>query len=209
MPPSLCFLKFLCYVLEQFAYRQVLRAYLFALAAFDTVGSLASRSGVYDIVVIVGVPVVIKLLRVHDGEQVRYRNMLGTSVGAVAAGGTRDEVLAVEYLLHLLDGGKLLFVQRLEILHDGNVVLHLFHVAHAGENHHTGESCGKTKSVACGTSSVKLVKYSLCVFGKIYKVAAFHGFHDDDGLVVLYANLIAGAALYGGIIVVGVVELYL
>ena len=33
----------------------MLRTYLFTLAAFDTVGSLASRSGVYDIVVIVGV----------------------------------------------------------------------------------------------------------------------------------------------------------
>ena len=39
------------------------------------------------------------------------------------------------------------------------------------------------------------------------EVAAFDRLHDDDGLVIFPADLIAGAALDGGIAVVRVVEL--
>ena len=68
---------------------------LFAFAAFETVGRSAAGHGMDDAVVIVRVPVVIELLGVHNGEQVGDGDVLRTAVGAVAAGGAGDEVLAV------------------------------------------------------------------------------------------------------------------
>ena len=62
------------------------------------------------IIIVIGVPVVIELLGVHGGKQIRDGNMHGTTVHTVAAGGTGDQILSPEYLLHLLHGGKLLLV---------------------------------------------------------------------------------------------------
>jgi len=57
-------------------------------------------------------PVVIKLLGVHNGEQIRNGDVLGTAIRAAAAGRTEDEVLAAENLLHVPDGCQLRFLKR-------------------------------------------------------------------------------------------------
>ena len=93
-----------CHVLQKLADGQVLRTDRFAFAAFQTGGRLSSGRGVDGAVIIICVPVVITLLGVHNGEQIRNGDVLGTAIRAVAAGRTRDEVLAAENLLHVPDG---------------------------------------------------------------------------------------------------------
>ena len=51
------------------------------------------------------------------------------------------------------------------------------------------------------------VQYGLRVLRQPDEVAALDRLHDDDGLVIFPADLIAGAALDSGIVVVRVVEL--
>jgi len=63
-------------------------------------------------IVAVRVPVVVNLLGVHNGEQIRNGDVLGTAIRAVAAGRTGDEVLAAENLLHVPDGCQLRFLKR-------------------------------------------------------------------------------------------------
>ena len=58
-------------------------------------------------------------------------------------------VRRMEDLLHLLHRCQLPLIQRAEILHKRDVILHLGHVAHAGEHHHDpGKACGKAQGVA-------------------------------------------------------------
>ena len=45
------------------------------------------------------------------------------------------------------------------------------------------------------------------VVREVHEVAALDRLHDDDGLAEFAADLVASAALHGGIVVVGVVEL--
>lgn len=62
--------------------------------------------------------------------------MLRAAVRTIAADGTRYRIFAFKYFLNLFNGCKLCFVKRFKILHKADVVLHLLHVAHAGENSH-------------------------------------------------------------------------
>ena len=134
----------------------------FAFAAYQTVGGLPAGGGVDGVVIIVCVLVVVELLGVHDGEQVRDGDVLGTAVRAAAAGCAGDEVLAAENFLHLLNSGKFRFVQRLKIRHERNIVLHLLHAAHAGEHHqHAGEARGEAQGIACRAAAVQRVQNSL------------------------------------------------
>lgn len=68
--------------------------------------------------------------------------MLRAAVRTIAAGGTRYQIFAFKYFLNLFNGCKLCFVKRFKILHKADVVLHLLHVAHAGENgHYARKAC--------------------------------------------------------------------
>lgn len=106
------------------------RTSLLSFAALHAVVSLASRRSENDVVVIIRVPVVVKTFFVHTGEEVRDRNVLRTSVSAVAAGCAGDQVFTAEDVTNLLNHFKLSFAQWLEILHERNIVAHLLHVAH-------------------------------------------------------------------------------
>ena len=152
--------------------------------------------------IVIRIPVVIELLGVHGGKQVGDGDVLGAAVDAVAAGGAGDQVLAVEDLLHLLHRRQLRFVQGLEVLHEGDVVPHLLHIAHAGEHHqHTGEARGEPQGVAGGTAAVEGVQYGLGIVRQVHQIAALYRLHNDDGFVVLHADLVAGAALDSGVVV--------
>ena len=94
-------LKLLRHILQQLSDGQVLGADTLALAAADAVRGAGAGPGVDILIVVVRVPVAVGVLRVHDGEQVRNGDVLGTAVRAVAAGRAGDEVLAVENFLHI------------------------------------------------------------------------------------------------------------
>lgn len=87
---------------------------LFTLAALEAVGGPAARCRVNHIVIIVRVPVVVELLGVHGGEEIRDGDVFGAAVSAVPAGGAWDQLLAAEDLLHLLHRRQLCFVQGLK-----------------------------------------------------------------------------------------------
>ena len=140
-PPSSPFssdllFKFLCRLFQQLPDGQMLGAGLFALAAFDAGAGLAALLRVDLVIVIVRVPIVVYLLGVHNGKQVRDGNVLRTPFYAVPAGGTGNQVHGTEDLPHLADGLQLPVVQRLEVLHEADIFLHLLQAAHTGEDHH-------------------------------------------------------------------------
>lgn len=100
--------------------------------------------------------------------------MLRAAVDAIAASGTRYQILAFEYCLNLFYRLKLLFVKRLKVPHKSDIVLNLFHVAHAGKNHnYARKTCSKAQSIARITSTIQLVKNSLRLLRQINKIAAF------------------------------------
>lgn len=113
----------------------MLRADLFAFAAADTVGGPAAALGVGLAIIVVCVPVAVDLLGVHHREEVGDRDVLRAAGRAVSAGRAGDEALAAEDLLYPFDRGKLRLVERFEVAHESNIVLHLPQVAHAGEHH--------------------------------------------------------------------------
>ena len=69
-------LKLLRHILQQLSDGQVLGADALALAAADAVRGVGAGPGVDILIVVVRVPVVVGVLRVHDGEQVGDGDML-------------------------------------------------------------------------------------------------------------------------------------
>ena len=75
--------------------------------------------------------------------------MHGTSVRTVAARRAGDHVLGAQDGTHLGNRRTFCLVQRLEIRHVGQVILHLLQIAHAGKHHEdTVKSGGKTDGIA-------------------------------------------------------------
>lgn len=98
-------------------------------------------------------------------------------------------------------------IQRPEVAHEGDVVLHLRKAAHAGEHHqHPGKARGEADGIARGAAAAEPVEHGARVVREVHEVAALDRLHDDDGLAEFAADLVASAALHGGIVVVGVVE---
>ena len=162
-----------------------------ALAAANAVRGAGAGPGVDILIVVVRVPVVVGMLRVHDGKQVGDGDMLRAAVGAVAAGRAGDQILLAEDLHHLGNGGTLGIVQRRKVLHIAQVVLHLLHAAHAGQHHqHTGEARGKPDGIAGGAAAVQGVQHGFCVVGQVDKAAALDRLHDQHGLAMPAADLI-------------------
>ena len=152
--------KFFCNVLQKTADGQVLGTDLLAPAALDAVGRPAAGGDVDDVIIVVRVPAVVDLLRVHGGEEVGDGDVLRTAVRAVAADGAGDEILAVKDLLHALDGGEFPLIQRPEVAHEGDVVLHLRKAAHAGEHHqHPGKARGEADGIARGAAAAEPVEH--------------------------------------------------
>ena len=150
----------------------------------------------------------VELLGVHQGEQIGDGDVLGTSIHAVAAGGAGDQVHPVEDRLHPIHGGPLLRIQRPEVLHKGDVVLHLLRCAHTGEHHQDAlEAGGEADGIAGGAAAVELVQHSLGLGRQVGQMPALHRLHHQHGLVVAAAHLVAQAALDTGVVIVGVVEL--
>ena len=115
---------------------------------------------------------------------------------------------AAEALLHLCYGGQLLLVQGLEVLHKADVFPQLRQIAHAGQDHDdAGKAGGKADGIAGGTAAVEGIQHVPGLLGQVHQIAALYGLHDDDGLVMFAADLIAQTALHDGVVVVHIVEL--
>ena len=72
--------------------------------------------------------------------------------------------LALEDSPNVTDGGKLLFVQRLEVLHEGNVILYLLKVNHAGKHHHHAcKTCRELQHISDRTAAVQFAQHGFCI----------------------------------------------
>ncbi len=161
----------------------MLRADLFAFAAADAVGGPAAALGVGLAIIVVCVPVAVDLLGVHHREEVGDRNVLRAAGRAVVAGRAGDEALAAEDLLYPFDRGKLRLVERLEVAHESNVVLHLPQVAHAGEHHpNAREARREADGVARAAAAVQGVQHRCGVLRQIGEIAALTGSITMTGL---------------------------
>ena len=119
-----------------------------------------------------------------------------------------NQVQAAEDLADLPYGSHLCFIERPEILHGTYVILHLVHIAHAGEDHrHIREAGGEADRIAGVAAAVKIAQDLVCLFRKIYKAAALDRFHYDHRLSVLFADLIDLAAFHRSIFIICIVEL--
>lgn len=67
----------------------MLRTNLLTFSAFDTVRCLAIRSCMNHIVIVICVPVMADLLRIHRRKQIRNGDMFRTAICAITAGGTQ------------------------------------------------------------------------------------------------------------------------
>ena len=135
------------------------------------------------------------LLGVHRCSQIRDRDVLRAAGSTIAAGRARNEIHALENLLHTLDGIHLPLIKEFKILHIAEIVLHLQEIAHARKNHHNaGEARGKADGIARGAAAVQVVQDGLGLLREINQVAALERFHDNNRLAVLAADLVAGAA---------------
>ena len=207
--PSLFFKSF-GHVFQQLPDGQMLRAHLFALAAADALGRLSMAAAGGDAVVHAGIPVVERLLGVHRGKDVGDQDVLGACafLDAIAAAGAGNQAQTVEDAAHLAHGLHFLIVQGMKVRHGGQVVFHLFHVAHAGEHHgHIGEGRREAQRVAGVAAAVQTPQDFIRFGGQIHQAAALDGLHDDDGLAVLFADLVHLAAFHRSVLVVHIVEL--
>ena len=131
------------------------------------------------------------------------------------AGRARNEVELVELLRHTRNRLLLLICQRLEILHVGNVILHLVQRAHAGQHHADAVKARRIADRIAGVGIVRAmlpvqaVEDLLCMLRQIDQTAALHRLHDEERLIVLSRHLVNLAALYGSVLVIQVVELNL
>ena len=127
---------------------EMLRAYAFTLSAADAFTCFAAVLCDDPVVrEIDGPAFFLKMLQhvlIVDGKELWNGDVHGTSVSAVGARGTGNGDLTVDDLSGAETEQSLFFIQRPEVLHEAQVVLHLLHTAHAGEDHHDiGKGCRK------------------------------------------------------------------
>ena len=117
---------------KQIADGQMLRTDPFALAASDAVTCFSVGQGQNVAVIIIRIPIAESLLRVEVGEHIRDQNLLraGTFLNTVAARCARNHVHGIEHTADLFQSILFGFIERNEVLHEGNIVFHLFQIAH-------------------------------------------------------------------------------
>ena len=204
----------LCNDLKVLDYWQVLRAYLLALTARDTIGRFAegSRKSVI-IVALYSKVFAFKLLHIGvvEREIFVYRNVHRTTVNTISTACAGNYGLAVDHTDGNLDYLFFLLVQGSKLLHKRGVVKHLFHIAHSRKHeHYVVKACGEAYSPR-GNRHIFVVRAEelFNVLGNFCKRSALYGLHDDNRHIVLYGYLIALARLYALAIPVEIVYLKL
>ena len=98
----------------------------------------------------------------------------------------------------------------MKIGHEADVVGKLLQGTHPGKHHHHSlKSGGEPDGVAGVGSALQPVEDPLGRLRKICQGAAFDRFHDNDGLSVFAADLIAFPGFHLGVLIVQIVELNL
>ena len=163
-----------------------------------------------DFIVMVRIPVLIHLFRIHADEKIRDQDLFRTAVHTVAAFCTRNQLFAPDDLTYLLYRLCLFLVKRPEVFHKVQIFLHLVDRAHSGEDHHDPRESRRIADRICRrTSAMELVKYCFCIIRKICETAAADRFHDDHRFSMLSADFIAFSGLNRRVIIVDIVELEL
>lgn len=202
--------KFFCHVFQQPTDMQMLRTYIFTLTAFYAVTGLAAVFCMNLVIIIPGVPVVKDLFCVQAGKQIGNGNALRANLGAISAGSTRDGAEASENAAYFFHSGVFLRIQGLKILHVTDVVLHHFHIAHTGQNHHYALLAGsKADSVAGIGAAVQCIEYFLRFGRQLHKAAALDRLHNDSRFTMLAADFEALAGFHRRIIEVHIIQLNL
>ena len=147
----------------------MLWASLLTLAALDTIGCPAAFFGMYIVIVIISVPVLKLFLCIKTGKQVRNRDLFRTSIRTVPTGSAGNQSLCAENLPYFYDSLLLFIRKRNKILHVTDIVLHHFHISHAGQHHHnTLKSSGKSDRITGVAAAMKRIQDFLCLFRQVY-----------------------------------------
>ena len=136
---------------------------------------------------------------------------LGAAVDAVAAGGAADLPRLLNGFPGLGNGLPLRLRQGIQSAEEGDVLLHLGFFRHAGKDH---LYLRQIMYEAEGPAHQRSVRSRFLQQGSEHALfagqqAALYRFHDDNGLIMLYADLIAQAGLHVFILPVCIVDLQL
>ena len=195
--------------------RQVLGTDALALAAGDAVRRLAKPRRQVFVVGEVDRPALLRQVLAHvlvvQREVLRNGDLHRAALGAVGTARAGDGDLAVDDPGGLLHQGDLVPGQRHKIRHVAQVVLHLRHIAHAGEDHHHVLQAGgeANRPGRQGCLRVRGLQQRLGLRGQLCQGAALDRLHDHHRLSVLDRRLIAGPGLYPLALPVQVVDLEL
>ena len=188
----------------------MLRTCSLALTASDTVGSRGTASGKI-IFSFCHRELSVHFVCIHHSENIRNTDLHRTSRHAVPAGRTRYLVYGGKCNPCLFDRRILRLIERLEIPHEGQVVLHLLHARHARQDDHDIRQRG-CKTDCPGRRRCAFVHFlenSPDIRGQTRQSTALDWLHDDDRFSVLYCNLVAGFRLDDFILPVRIVDLQL
>ena len=148
---------------------------------------------------------------VHRGKRAGYADVLRTDLRAIVAGGAGNDRDFRQRRPRLFDGFLLRRRELLEILHIGEIILHLLNAGHAGKHRDQtvevrGEPHGPRRA---GRFRLRRFQDFLYAFRRIRQHAALDRLHDDDGLVVFPRRFVTGPGLNGRIFPVAVIDLEL
>lgn len=203
-------LIFLGSLSKELSYLDMLRTGLLASAAFYAIGGMGAEACTDLIIASLSIPLVMQGDTVHDIEDIGYCNLLRTLLRAVTAGGAGNEIERSKNLADTLDNAHFTLIKGLKILHEADIIVHLFDGAHAGKHHKNAlKACGKAQRIARLAALVKLIDNPLCFRWEVGKAAALNGFHYYDGFIEFAADFVDLAALHLVILVIKLVELYL
>ena len=76
------------------------------------------------------------LHHIHQGEILRNGNVLRAIARAIVACSARNVDILINRVDHARYQLRLLFAERLKILHIADIVGNLFHIAHTAQHHH-------------------------------------------------------------------------
>ena len=180
-----------------------------ALAALDAFAGLALALG-DDGILPLRPELRAALAAIGHGKDIRDRNAHRTALGAIATAGTGYGLVRVQGELCLVDGPLLFLIQRLEIPHIGQVVLHLGEAAHAAEDGmNIIQSGGKAQRPAgIGDIRAGSIEDGLHFGNGIGEDPALDRLHDHDGLPVGLTDFPVAAGSDAGVFPVGATSLW-
>ena len=132
------------------------------------------------------------------------------AVHAILAGGAGDSGDGADDVSHRVDGLEFVLGKGSKVLHGLDVIGHLLHIAHTRQHHEdVVEGGGVADGITGGRVPAQALDDIQSYLGKIDQTAAADRLHDDNGLAVLDADLVAETGLDVSVFKVQIVELEL